>query len=476
MKLKSKIIIILNLLIFILLNLNVFAAPMDNISLDNTETYSVSDIWSPAPPSFVKNSNEVVLNSNGDGEGDKVPICNLVTEDFEDTVLNINPTYGGNSTDWTIVTNRFHTGTSSFKSPKTANSSESYFELDILVPSDDLVSDPTAPNFSFWYYVSNEITDYFKFYIDDVEIFKASLSRDWTLYETKLTPGAHKIRFTYWKNRAVGLFEDCVYLDDLSFSEEIIIDKVASGVKEIQYSINGGPWDVYNEPIQINEPTMEISAKVIDNAGNESSIVSETVNRSAEPSYSVNDFTFTIIDNNPSDIRGTLEYSINGGDWTEYTGPFELVYDSNGLCRITMRTINISGIKSYEVVYENHGILETTLSNTSINFGIIDGINEESSEVINLTVTSNKNYNLSFNCLDDFIGMKTLEKISCSILKVSVNDSSPVPLSKGTQVIASSNLPPGINITNEILFYLGNVFGAAADTYTTTLNLIIQQN
>jgi len=50
-----------------------------------------------------------------------------------------------------------------------------------------------------------------------------------------------------------------------------------SGVKEVQYQVDGEEWEVYSEAIVLPDGEYVIRAKTIDNAGNESEVVSETV-------------------------------------------------------------------------------------------------------------------------------------------------------------------------------------------------------
>ncbi|MCX7761437.1 MAG: hypothetical protein N2252_01220 [Candidatus Kryptonium sp.] len=86
------------------------------------------------------------------------------------------------------------------------DSAEFSFELSIQ----------TKFELKFEYLVSSEENcDFFRVYINDVEVYKDSGIKVWSTFKKRLEPGQYRIRFVYEKDRVKYDGEDCVLIDNL---------------------------------------------------------------------------------------------------------------------------------------------------------------------------------------------------------------------------------------------------------------------
>ncbi|MBP3915028.1 MAG: PQQ-like beta-propeller repeat protein, partial [Clostridium sp.] len=197
-----------------------------------------------------------------------------IIEDFEDDNLNVEAEFNGQ---WTRDNSIFKDGSFSFKSASIGNSEKTDFILVVNVPENS-----ENVNLSFDYKVDTEEKyDLFKVYIDDIAVLTDSGSKDWTEFSHELSSGKHKIKFEYIKDLSGKAGTDSVYIDNLEINCGGEISVPVSGLKEIQYSLNDGPWEIYSEPIPIEYGEYNIKAKAIDNAGNESEVLNKDFSNTA---------------------------------------------------------------------------------------------------------------------------------------------------------------------------------------------------
>lgn len=73
-----------------------------------------------------------------------------------------------------------------------------------------------ADSVSYFRKVSSEDGwDFFKFYIDDVEMDSQTGSTDWSQVSFPVAPGTHTFRFSYQKDSAISGGSDCAWVDDI---------------------------------------------------------------------------------------------------------------------------------------------------------------------------------------------------------------------------------------------------------------------
>lgn len=126
-------------------------------------------------------------------------------------------------------------------------------------------------------------------------------------------------------------------IDDYGL-ELTISDPNVAGVSKIHYSVNLQPWEVYTGPITV-QPSSHIRAYAQSlhpdwrNSGPRTQIYnaipvllrSPGIDLSAEKlDYNENQKVRITIDNPNEDLVSNVEYRINEGSWTPYTGPFSL--------------------------------------------------------------------------------------------------------------------------------------------------------
>ncbi|MYL49335.1 hypothetical protein GLV98_07550 [Halobacillus litoralis] len=158
---------------------------------------------------------------------------------------------------------------------------------------------------------------------------------------------------TDWSNQDVEL--------TLSSSDEL------SGVSSIEYKINDGEWKDYSDPIKLDqEGSTTIEFRSIDNVGNVEGIQNETIKLDkTAPVTSVNGVPekwanktteITLTSKDQWSGVATIEYRMNEGEWTEYTGP--ITFQQQGENVIDYRSVDTAGnveeFKSLTVKYDDH--------------------------------------------------------------------------------------------------------------------------
>lgn len=74
---------------------------------------------------------------------------------------------------------------------------------------------------NFWWKVSTESSDYLILQIDDTEVNYLSGFEDWTPVSWILPAGSHNIRWTYRKDSSLTDGDDAVWLDEVTFSDQV---------------------------------------------------------------------------------------------------------------------------------------------------------------------------------------------------------------------------------------------------------------
>lgn len=199
-------------------------------------------------------------------------------------------------------------------------------------------------------------TEYYRGLMDDFRMFNYPLSEEEIedLYELKdpdpvdtlapmTTAAAHSASgadpVTSWHRSDITLTLSAT--DGVSSATPV---EYVSGVKQIEYRVNGGEWTVYTTPILIQQNGIYMyEYRSTDNAGNVEAAKSIELKLDKtlpitlyhfDPIFAVNQagrpyisgFTVTLRATDPdpgSGVSGTL-FRINGGAWTTYTGPFQV--------------------------------------------------------------------------------------------------------------------------------------------------------
>ncbi|WLR49068.1 S-layer homology domain-containing protein [Halobacillus litoralis] len=158
---------------------------------------------------------------------------------------------------------------------------------------------------------------------------------------------------TDWSNQDVEL--------TLSSSDEL------SGVSSIEYKINDGEWKDYSDPIKLDqEGSTTIEFRSSDNVGNIEEVQNETIKLDkTAPVTSVNGVPekwanktteITLTSKDQWSGVATIEYRMNEGEWTEYSGP--ITFQQKGENVIDYRSVDTAGnveeFKSLTVKYDDH--------------------------------------------------------------------------------------------------------------------------
>ena len=107
--------------------------------------------------------------------------------------------------DWTVATGSVYEGNYAAKSGVITHSQTTSLELTV---------ETTYDTISFARRVSSEnIWDYLRFYIDDVEMDKWSGEQDWLLVDYSITEGQHTFKWSYTKDGSASSGSDCGWID-----------------------------------------------------------------------------------------------------------------------------------------------------------------------------------------------------------------------------------------------------------------------
>ncbi len=132
-----------------------------------------------------------------------------------------------------------------------------------------------------------------------------------------------------------------------------------SGVKTVEYQLDGGAWTPYQAPVDVNTPGMHmLHYRATDHAGNVSPegmahftvveqdsvppVVTAAVSgtQDANGNY-VDKATVTVTATDAGSGVASVEYQLDGGAWTGYTVPIEVA--TNGAHAVTYRATDAAG-------------------------------------------------------------------------------------------------------------------------------------
>mgnify|MGYP006280204889 CR=1 FL=1 len=120
---------------------------------------------------------------------------------------------------------------------------------------------------SFSYRVSSESGyDFFKFFVDDVEISRWSGEQEWKRFTYLLQPGSHQVTWSYRKDLSLSRGSDAAWIDDVVFPESAF-RKCDLSLMEISGPLSG-PWLGDRESLRMRlrntgeEPVTEIITRI----------------------------------------------------------------------------------------------------------------------------------------------------------------------------------------------------------------------
>ncbi len=147
-------------------------------------------------------------------------------------------TFSGGA-NWTIVNTGAHTGTYCAKSGNIGDSQQTDLVLTIDILADGEVS--------FYKKVSSESNwDWFRFYIDNVQIGEWSGEVAWSQQTYDVTTGTHTFKWSYQKDGSVSNGSDCAWVDDIQFPPTSVILSL-DPVTNLEANVNGSnvnlSWD-----------------------------------------------------------------------------------------------------------------------------------------------------------------------------------------------------------------------------------------
>jgi len=186
-----------------------------------------------------------------------------------------------------------------------------------------------------------------------------------------------------------------------------VVNEVASGLKEIYYSIDNQPFAIYNSPFTLGEGIHEVKYYAIDNLGNIEEVKNQiyyvdgtppkTSINIGTPQYEIEgriyissetEITLSAIDPIVKDVSSgvqKVQFRVESLEWRDYTGSFTL---REGIRLVEYRSIdnvdNTEEIKSI-TLYVDETPPETSLSIEGIKYTKVDGIYVTSQTTFTLT-------------------------------------------------------------------------------------------
>lgn len=128
----------------------------------------------------------------------------LTIEGFEDGVLPEGVVTGG-SQPWSVVSGGAQSGTYSAQAGPITHNQSTWLST---VAGEGM--------FSFWYKRSTETNyDWFRVYIDGIEVLEESGYVNWRYFSTTLGPGEHSVKWEYVKDGSVNGGQDTVWVDSI---------------------------------------------------------------------------------------------------------------------------------------------------------------------------------------------------------------------------------------------------------------------
>jgi hypothetical protein len=185
-------------------------------------------------------------------------------EDFSSEDPGTYPFENGSASSWRKDTIHWSTSPASLRSGHLSD----YGRSDISIRFESTDYD----TISFSYRVSSEKGyDFFKFYVDDVEIARWSGEHDWKRFTYLLQPGSHRVTWSYRKDQSISRGKDAAWIDDVVFPESAF-RKCDLSVMEILGPLSG-PWLSDRESLRMRirntgeEPVTEMITRIWSDGG-----------------------------------------------------------------------------------------------------------------------------------------------------------------------------------------------------------------
>ena len=138
----------------------------------------------------------------------------------------------------------------------------------------------------------------------------------------------------------------------------------------------------------------------------------------------------------------------------------------------TIRTLGTPGLADLSIGFSIENSLEVTLGTNAINFGVVDPIGGKI-ENTTLQVSSSLNYNVSTKAYDDFIGSADASNIiPIGVVSLDFDGRGYNQLSKN-RFANISDEPAVIDKVYNMNFKMGNTLGYKKDSYSSTIQIIV---
>jgi hypothetical protein len=206
-----------------------------NLTVNNTYTVSFSaHVSENTPPSTfiifqLKMKTGLYLFSN-----EYSMTIGIIVENFETGDFNEFEWTGNGDTPWIITTDNPYEGTYCAQSGDITDSQQSDLIITLQCYDNNEIS--------FYRKVSSEENyDYFKFFIDDVEMQSWSGEKSWEQFSYPISQGAHVLKWSYVKDYMISSGDDCAWIDNIVFPATTTIISVNENTFDKNISLYPNP-------------------------------------------------------------------------------------------------------------------------------------------------------------------------------------------------------------------------------------------
>lgn len=245
----------------------------------------------------------------------------IATEDWESGDMNSYAWTSEGDYPWEIINSGAYAGTYCARSTNyNVNSSISDLELTINASVDGDVT--------FYSKVSSESRyDFFKFYLDGVEMTSRSGTGNWQQSSYPVTAGTHTLKFTYEKDYSQKSGDDRAWIDNITFPGGGSVAPVPEIISDISdsYTITSGNGDADINPgeaIALTITTENISSNVLTNVSSVLSTNSpyatiananQTISSIAANSTATTTYNINIAANTPDSTLISFTHNVTAG-------------------------------------------------------------------------------------------------------------------------------------------------------------------
>lgn len=218
-------------------------------TIDDLYEYNYSFcIYSPVHAGLIEQHFVTLANNELNFELYEIP-----TGTFEDGVYASSWNFSGNNS-WVIDDATVYAGSFSARSGTIYNNETSSLSISLFVNTDDVIS--------FYQKVSSETNyDYLRFYIDDELKDNWSGNGSWEFETFDVESGFHTFKWEYYKDGGVSSYQDCGWIDNITFPSASLI--VTPTILEFldQSSLDGLEFSI------INNTNDDITISNLDDSG-----------------------------------------------------------------------------------------------------------------------------------------------------------------------------------------------------------------